>query len=428
VHIVVVGVSHRTAPLAVRERFALDRTGRDRIVGRLAQLGGTEGAVLATCGRVELYAAAEDPGPAREALVGLLVGADGASPEAWQEHLEHRTGLSAVRHLFRVAAGLDALVLGESEILGQVAEAHEHALAAGAARAVIGRLFRAGIRAGRRARTETRIGAAAASVPSVAVTAAETALGGLVGRSVLVLGAGLTGEQAVRALTSRGAGPVVVANRSAVRASAIAATWGTRTAPLERLGELLRDADVVVASTSAPAPVVREADVRRAVAAREGRPLLLMDLGVPRNVEPAARALPGVFYFDLDDLSAISERNRNGRRAEIPRVEAIVEEEVARFGDWLRTASVVPTIAELRQRAEAIRAAEVERALARMPDLAARHRETLEAMSRSLVKKLLHHPTTALKAEAGNGQVSSLAAALRRLFALGGAAGASPGA
>lgn len=415
-HVVVVGVSHPSAPLAIRERLALAPEACAGLLARALSAGADEAVVLVTCGRTELYAARRNSAPDPVALASLLAETGRAPLESLQPYLEQRRGRDAIVHLLRVASGVGSLVLGESEILGQVARAHESAAREGMSGPVLGRLFGTAVRAGRRARDETAIGAKAISVPSVAVQAALRALGTLEGRVVLVLGAGETSELAVRALMARGAALPIIMNRTLARAEALAAVFGTRAEPMDRLLPTLAGVDVVVSSTGAPRALLSADDVRRAMRAREGRPLAIVDMAVPRDVDPAVRDLPGVHYFDLDDLARAAEENLNGRRAEVPRVEAIVTEETERVIEWMRTTSVTPTIASLRSRAEEIRQAELTRALRRLPHLSERERRALEAFSKSLVKKLLHDPTSALKAEAGNG--AELTHALRRLFAL----------
>jgi glutamyl-tRNA reductase len=417
--VVVVGISHRSAPLAIRERVALSAAECAGLLGRFPGAGSREAVVLATCGRTELWAASSGwERPDAAALAGLLAEASGEPREVFEPYLEVRSEREAVVHLLRVAAGLDALVLGEAEILGQVARALEAALRSGVAGPVLSRLFRAALRAGRRARAETEIGRRAASVPSVAVDAAARALGTLEGRSVLVLGAGEMGALAVRALVRRGAGPLVVMSRTLRHAEALARPYGARALELRELPRALAKADVLVASTGAPGIVVTADQVRRAAAGRNGAPLVILDMALPRDVQPGVRALPNVEYLDLDDLGAAAASHQARRRLEAPRVEAIVQHEAERFLAWQRAASVTPAIADLRGRAEAVRKIELGRALRRMPNLSPEGRDVLEAFSRSLVNKLLHEPTTRLKASAGNGDAEQLAAALRRLFAL----------
>jgi glutamyl-tRNA reductase len=414
----VTGISYRSAPLAVRERLALQPSALRALLRRAPSAGAAEAVVVATCGRTELYAASAGEPPDVAALGVLLAEASGEPIETLQPYFETRLGGEAVRHLLRVAAGLDSLVLGESEILGQIGDALEAAEAAGTVGTMLIKVFHGAIRAGRRSRAETTIGVGAASVPSVAVSITQQSLGGLAGHPVLVLGAGAMARKAVRALVRRGAGPVTVLNRTRERAAELADRHGAHGAGLEQLPAALREADIVIASTGAPAAVVSADDVRRAAAERGGRRMLIVDMAVPRDVEPEVRAVPGVDYFDLDDLAERAAGNIAERGAQVPKVEAIVAEEVARVLSWLRTASVVPTIASLRSRAEAIRKAELERALRRLTRLDPAELKVLEAFSRSLVKKLLHDPTASLKAEAGTAEAAELALAARRLFQL----------
>ena len=415
-HITVTGISHRSAPLAAREQLALTPSAVQQLLTRASATGLAEAVVVATCGRTEIYAASTGHRPNGADLAALLAEAAGTPLASFEPWLETRHDADAVRHLVRVAAGLDSLVLGESEILGQIGDALESAEAAGTVGMLLIKVFHAAIRAGRRARSETKIADGAASVPAVAVNVTTAALGALEGRAVLVVGAGAMATKAVRALVRRGAGPVTVINRTRERAERLADRYAARAAGLDELEGALREADICITSTGSSAPVVTAAAVR--AGARGGRPLVIVDMAVPRDVEPAARTLPGVTYLDLDDLARRAEASVSDRRAQVPKVEGIVTEEAERVLGWLLSASALPTIASLRSRAEAIRAAELERALRRLPDLTAAERKALEAFSRSLVKKLLHDPTVSLKAEAGSPGAAELALAARRLFAL----------
>jgi glutamyl-tRNA reductase len=415
-HITVTGITYRSAPLAIRERLALEPAAIQRALALASGAGLAEAVVVATCGRTELYAASSEDRPAGADLAGMLAEAAGESLSSFEPYLETRHDAEAVRHLVRVAAGLDSLVLGESEILGQIGDALEAAESAGTVGMLLIKVFHAAIRAGRRARAETKIADGAASVPAVAVNVTMRALGSLENRAVLVLGAGAMASKAVRALVRRGAGPVTVINRTVERAERLADRYAARAAGLERLAEELLACDICITSTGARQPIVTTADVQ--AEGRAGRPLVIVDMAVPRDVETEVRTLTGVTYFDLDDLAAKAEDSISDRRAQVPKVESIVADEAERALGWLTTASVLPTIASLRSRAEAIRVAELERALRKMPHLDPAERKALEAFSRSLVKKLLHDPTVSLKAEAGSPGAAELASAARRLFAL----------
>lgn len=335
--------AHYSAPLTLRERLAhaaptlydaLARAGSQHGAGPLQV---TELALLSTCNRLELYAVAGDSAPAGEAwdrLVGLVSETAGVPTADLEPGAVRYLDRDAAVHLCRVAAGLDSMVLGESEILGQVADAHEEGLTRRSFGPVLSALFRAAIRAGKRARAETAIGRNAGSVSSVAVKLASTASGGLAGRTVAVVGAGRMARKAVTTLLGQGASEILVVNRSLAAAEDLAREWGISARALGDLASALACADVVIGSTSAPAPVISAALVREVMAGRRA-PLVLLDIAVPRDVDPAVREIAGVHLFDLDDIQRQLERTTAERRAEIPRVEAIVAEEVRRFEGWL---------------------------------------------------------------------------------------------
>jgi glutamyl-tRNA reductase len=320
-----------------------------------------------------------------------------------------------VAHLFSVAAGLDSAVLGESEILGQVRQAWEASAEEGAVGPSLNLLFRHALEVGKRVRTETGIGRSTASVSSAAVALAGERLGGLVGRKVVVLGAGEMGEGMAVALAGAGVADVAVANRTEDRAVELAERVGGRAVALADLTTELSSADVLLTSTGATSVLLEVAELEPLVAARDGRPLLIVDVAVPRDVDPAAASLPGVTLLDMDDLRAFADAGMAERRREVARVRDLVDEEVSRFRELSTSRRVVPLVVDLRQRAEAVRAAEVER-LGRKLDPDAR--EALEAVSRSLVAKLLHEPTVRLKDAAGTVRGDRLAEALRDLFDL----------
>lgn len=425
-HILCLGLNHRSAPVELRERLSFSPSALKAALARWgcgdgARPAGTlEGAILSTCNRLEVYAVAYETA-ATEGLRAFLVEARRLPPDLPLPFYTY-VDEEAVRHLFRVAVGLDSMILGEPQILGQVLDAYEVARGQGAAGPVISALFRHAVHAGKRARAETAISHSAATVSSVAVALAERVFGALSGCHVLVLGAGEMAELAARALIARGAPPPTVVNRSLERARELAQVWGGEALPFEALGEALARADIVIAATGAPHVIVDVPEVKAALAVRGERPLFFIDIAVPRNVSAAVGELPGVHLYNIDDLQALVEDHLNGRRREIPRVEQIVAEEVGRFMAWFKTLDVVPLIAELYQRSEAIRQAEVARALRRLGHLSERERQVIEAMSQSLVNKLLHAPTERLKAEAENGQAALYAQVARALFGLDGEA------
>jgi len=411
--LVCLGLSHRTAPVELRERL----TALGPAAGRCPAV--EEHAVLATCYRVELYAwLAGGVEEAREELIRVLAEGHGVERDLLADHLYVHAGEDVARHLCRVAAGLDSLVLGEAEILGQVRGAFEASGAAGTAGPVLALLFRTAIGAGRRARTETAIGANPATASSMALALAQGVLGGLRDRRVLVVGAGRIGLQTLKAAAGRGIAEVAVANRTYERALEVASAFGAGTYRLAELERALAWADVAVTATSAERPVLTAELVRAAAAARTRGPLVLVDLAVPADVERAAGDVAGVRLFDVDDLRAGLDEAMASRLREVPKVEAIVEEEVESFGRRLRELEVEPLLAALRRRAEAIREQEVERTLRELGDVDPETAERIERLSRALVKKLLHEPTVRLRERAGSGGADEAAAAARDLFGL----------
>jgi glutamyl-tRNA reductase len=408
--LVLVGTSHHHAPVAVRERIALDGTAAAELARTLAEAGG-EVVCLSTCNRTELYIAAEDGAEAEQRAENALVELAGSEIDSVLYRLHDE---AAALHAFRVAAGLDSMVPGEGEILGQVRAAYE----AGATGPVLDRLFRQALYAGKKVRAETAISESPTSVASAAAALAQQVFGELEGRSVLVIGAGQTGELTARNLTKRGARIAAVANRGGDRSDVLARRFRTRSVPLEEAAAVLPDVDVVVSSTSAPGFVLGAEQVEAARARRKGLPLLLIDIAVPRDLDPAIHALEGCYLYDIDDLESVVEATLAGRREEAVRAEAIVGAEAERFGAWQASLDVVPAISELREHAEAIRAGELARAesvLARMSESELR---LLESVTAGIVNKLLHLPTVRLKEAAAGAEGVAYADAVRHLFGL----------
>jgi glutamyl-tRNA reductase len=411
--LVCLGLSHRTAPVELRERVGSLGLGAERCPAVL------EHATLQTCYRVELYARlTSGVDDARDELVEALSAAHGVSRELLLDHLYVHAGEDVARHLCRVASGLDSLVLGEAEILGQVGDAFESAVDAGTVGPGVSLLFRAAISAGRRARAETAIGANPATASSMALALAAGALGALTGKRLLVVGAGRIGLQTLKAADGRGIARIAVANRTLDRAAEVARRFGASVHGLDELAAALADADAVVSATSSESPVLRAALVREAMAGRTGRPLVVVDLAVPADVDRKAGDVPGVRLFDVDDLRAGLDDAMAARLREVPKVEALVEEEVERFGRRYRELEVEPLLSELRRRAESIRAREVERALADLDDVDPAVAERMEHLSRTLVKRLLHDPTVRARERAGAGDADEVADAVRDLFGI----------
>ena len=432
--ILCLGLSHHTAPVELRERLnysaqALEAA-LDRFRGRATRPArATELVILSTCNRLELYATIPDAAVQTDAqpdglealfapLLDFLGETHGLGAADLNDGFYRLTGRAAIEHLGRVAAGLDSMILGEPQILGQVNGAYSVALRQGAAGPVLSALFRAAIHTGKRARAETDISRNAATISSVAVKMAEKVVGPLAARQVLVVGAGEMAELAVEALRKRGASQITVVNRTRTRAVQLAERWGARVLPFEQLGEALAAADIVLTSTDAPQAVITSDLACAALSARPTRPLVLIDIAVPRDVEPDARRLPNTHYFDIDDIEAHLNGALAERLQEVPRVEAIVAEETRAFLGWLGSLEITPLIVGLRAKAEAIRRAEVDKTLRRLPQLGEADRRQIETMTEALVNKLLHEPTLRLKTEAGLRQSSEYAAAARYLFAL----------
>jgi glutamyl-tRNA reductase len=421
------GLSHATAPLSIRERLAYDTAALEMALKcatrRRAETPWpvAELAILSTCHRVELYAVAradDDADVCFAALADFLADTREVDRAHFELHAQRLRGVDAVAHLCSVAAGLCSIVLGESEVLGQVDRAYQAAERVGAAGPVLSMLFRTAVRAGRRARAETEIGRNPASIGSVAVELAERVAIDLRGRNVLVVGAGKMGARAAAALGARGDWHITVVNRTYHRAQELAGASNGRGMSVEFLREGIAWADVVITSTGAPHTIISPALVRDAMAERPERPLICIDIAVPRDVDPAVRNLPGVRVFDVDDLRDRVECGMAERRAEIPRVEQIVCEQTASFERWRRSTALEPLLRELRQHADAIRHRELEHALERLPMLDDAARDQIERFSVSLMNRLLHEPTRRLRHEGSNGHAEAYARMARELFGL----------
>jgi glutamyl-tRNA reductase len=412
--ITVLGVNHRTAPLEVRERFAHEPREVPASLERVLAAGARGGVLLSTCNRTEFYLAEPDEG-VPEAVWAILSERLGGGRNA-SEYGYSQRDREAVRHLYRVSAGLDAMILGESQIQGQVREAWETSRSL--AGPVLHRLFQSALLVGARVRSETGLATGAASAPSAAVAVASKIFTRLAGRSALILGAGDVAELAATCLVSEGVRVTLVANRTYERARAIAEELGARALTLDEAWDHFADADIVLSSTAAPHAVVTWDRVAPAVGRRRGRPLCILDLAVPRDVEPAVAQLENVFLYDLDDLQAVAAQAAAQRRDDIPAAERIVSDEVERFWAWYGGLVVVPVLKEFRDRMERVRAAELERALRRLPHLSPDDRGQIEHFSHALLNKFLHPPTVALKEAAQAGRGYGLLEALKRLFGL----------
>jgi glutamyl-tRNA reductase len=403
-HVVLVGTSHHHAPVDVRERLAVGP-------GVAHEPATSEAVRLSTCNRTELYLAADDGDRAAAAAARALTGLGGVELEPLLYRLRDE---AAALHLFRVAAGLDSLVPGEGEILGQVRAAYEE----GRVGPLLDRLFRQALHVGKRVRAETAIGESPTSVAAAAAALAQQVFGDLAGRRVIVIGAGKTGEQAARSLLARGAEIAVVASRSPARAEELARRVGGKAAALEQVADELARGDVVVSATSSPGRVLGKEEVGRALKARGGVPLFLIDVAVPRDLDPAIDELEDCYLYDIDDLEAVVESSLAGRRREGEAAEAMVAQEAREFGSWLASRDVVPAITQLRARAEEIRRAELARAQGKLDRMSDADRDAVESLTAQIVNKLLHLPTVRMKEAAAGADGAIYADAVRRLFDL----------
>jgi len=422
--IVSIGLSHKTAPVEQREKASLSgNSARSVLRGLGSDPQLRESAALSTCNRTELYAVADSLGRAEEALRRALLEHSRIELPQLDCALYVHRDTSAARHLFRVASGLDSMVLGESEIQGQVRAALELASQEGTLGPLLERTFRQALEAGRRVRRETRVGARATSVASVAVELAAGS-GDLRGRRALLLGAGDVAEATARALLGRGLLEVIVANRTVATARAVAGRFGGQGVGFDRLQAELRAADIVISSTDAPHRIVSHVQMSEAMAFRPGRPLLVIDIAVPRDIDAAVGRLQAVTLYDIDDMERVVEENLNGRRQEAERAEQLVRSEVVRFQRWWRGSHAAPAVRALWARAEHVRQTELSRASAHWESLSPADRGRLDALTRSLVKRLLHEPTAALRRAVEGGDGLGEIESFCRLFGLGDGAAA----
>jgi glutamyl-tRNA reductase len=413
------GVSHKTAPLELRERLALTE---GRAAGVLRELVEAEqvreAAALSTCNRTELYLVVSDPVESESLALGVLAREADIRPTELVGSLYSLRASDAAGHLYRVAAGLDSMIVGEAEIQGQVKRAYELALVEGATGPILNRLFRGALAAGKRARSETGISERGLSIPSVAVELAQHTLGDLGDRRVLLIGAGEMSELTARALSARGVETIFIANRHYDRAIGLAQRFGGRAVRFDELPAQMEAADIVVSSTNSPHHIVEREELEVVMSAREGRPLLLVDLAVPRDIEPGCREVAGVSLHDVDDVQQIAARNAAGREAEARRAERILESELVLFERWLASLQVVPTVAALRRRADEI----VERVLAenegRWEGLTEADRERVRALARAIASRLLHEPTLRMKRSVDDEDAYVRLGVLRELFGL----------
>jgi glutamyl-tRNA reductase len=423
-HLLLVGISHKTAPVELRERLDFQVRGIDRALQALAARGSTrEAVVLSTCNRAEVYVACDDVTTTLADLVSFVSEFNAIDQPAVAPHVYDVADLEAARHLFRVAAGLDSLVVGEPQVFGQVKEAHTIAGEVHTVGPVLNRLFHSSFVVGKRVRTETGLGSGSVSISYAAVALARKIFGDLGGRTVVVVGAGEMGKLTARHMKTQGVHHVTIVSRTMAHAARTAdAIGGATAAPWEDLDQVLAASDIVITATGAAAPILTKARIEAIMRPRRNRPLFIIDIALPRDVEAAAGELEQVFLYNIDDLQATVRENLARRASEVAHAEAIVTEELEKFGVWLRSRGAIPTVVALRQKFENIRRAELERLdykLASLPPEAREHaRAIVDEITHLIVEKLLLTPTEQLKSLGDTETVGAYTEALTRLFGL----------
>ncbi len=419
-HIVTAGLNHRTAPIEIREGLAISNGDRSDALASLKTLSAVEETMLlSTCNRVELYGATKDINAAINEFRQFLIQRNPTiAPEQLTQYLYFLSDDDAVRHLFRVASSLDSMVMGEPQILGQFKDAMEAAISLGCTGVVLNKILKKAISVAKRVRTDTPIGEQAVSVSYAAIELAKKFFQNLSAHSVMLVGAGEMGELAGRHLVNHGVTRVMVTTRNFQRAVAFAKQFKGTPIPFETFKQEMLSTDIVICSTGAPHPVITTQDILAIIRARQNRPLCIIDIAVPRDVEAAVRDIDDVYLFNIDDLQQIVAVNMEERQKAAMTAETIIQEEVTTMMGWIKTLETVPTIVALKKRGEEIRQGEVEKVLARLPSLSGPEREIVEGLASSIVNKLLHHPLVTLKEEAANANGTMYLDATRRLFSL----------
>ena len=418
-HLTLVGLSHKTAPVEIREKLTFPAHRQEEALALLTSTPDVaEAVIVSTCNRTEIYAVTSAGVDGTGAIIDFLCRYHELDRHELVRYLYLSEGEAVIRHLFRVVASLDSMVLGEAQILGQVKEAYDHSFCNGAAGRVFNKLFRQSFEVGKRVRTETEIGENAVSISYAAVELAKKVFETLEGRTILILGAGKMSELTAKHLVSNGVKKVLVANRTYERAAELAERFNGEALAYEDLFTRLREADILISSTAATHYVVTKDQVANAMKGRKGSPLFLIDIAVPRDIEPSVNDVPDVYLYDIDDLNGVVEGNLEERMREAERAELIIEEEMGEFERWLESMEVVPTVAAMREKAEAIRAEELEKALKRLSGLSEKDARTIEALTASIVNKMLHGPTARLKQVAAEKDGYSYVEAARFLYGL----------
>ena len=419
-HIVVVGLSHKTAPIEIREKLAVPESRMGEALTRLCSYQGVrEGILLSTCNRVEVYAVVDEIESGYGGIQDFLADAHlSLSSEQLTPHMYWHQGDRAISHLFRVASSLDSMIVGESQILGQIKQAFEVALTHKTTGIILNKVVKKAISVAKRVRTETKIAEMAVSVSYAAVELAKKIFSDLSEKTVLLVGAGEMAKLAARHFIANGVRHVRVTTRNPHNALDLANRFGGTAVAFEEFREDMASADIVLVSTGAAHYLLGEDDVQRSVKQRMNRPMFLIDISVPRNIDPAVRHVDNAFLFDIDDLKTRVEQNRGERLNEAEKAERMVVDEVGIVRQWLQSLEVTPTIVALRTRVDDIKQAELDKTLGRLANLSASERETIEAMASSIVNKLIHNTMVTLKAEVNSSEGAAFVEAARRFFSL----------
>jgi len=418
-NILIVGLNHKTAPVEVREKLAFDgpRLG-EGLLGLRALPEVREAVILSTCNRVELYIGTPEEERAREAVKEFISAFHGIERGPLDGSLYYYAGREAVRHVFRVASSLDSMVVGEPQILGQLKDAFESALSRKTTGMLLNKLMKKAISVAKRVRTETKIAENAVSISFAAVELAKKIFGDLAGKSVMLLGAGEMAELAAKHLAGAGVTEIAVANRTFQRGCELAKAFGGRAVRFEDFPKEMVHSDIVLCSTGAPTYVVTRPEMQAVMKERRHKPVFMMDISVPRNIDPAINDMDNVYLYDVDDLQGVVDSNVIERKKEAERAEAIIEGELETFERWLSSLDAVPAIIMLREKAEDIKKEELEKLLGRFPGLGEKERKAVEYMAAAIVNKLIHPPTAALKEDSEDKE--TLIAAIKRLYGLNG--------
>ncbi|NLG31910.1 MAG: glutamyl-tRNA reductase [Syntrophomonadaceae bacterium] len=418
-YILLVGLNHKTAPVEVREKLSICGSDLDSAYQVLMENENLEGVViLATCNRTEIYATTRDVSEGSKALEGFLEKYSGFEHDILQKYLYKPSCYDTIRHLFNVTSGLDSMVLGEAQIISQVKEAYQSAINAGASDGVLNSLFQKAIYVGKKVRTETTIDKHSLSVSSIAVELARQILGELKGRTVMVVGAGEMSELTTRYLMLNGVNSVVVSNRSYEKALRMAEGFNGKAVRFDQMADVLQQVDIVISCTAANHYVIRQDNCRKPLEARNAKEIILIDIAVPRDIEPELQNIPGVFVYDIDDLQNVVETNYMERQKAALEAQKIIDEEINEFNSWLATLYVVPVITSLKNRGETIKENELKRAFNRLGKISDRDKKIISSMAHSIVNQLLHYPIVNLKGMAASNQGHLYAEVVKKLFAL----------